>query len=98
MASSWILITSHFTEIASDGTGISLHGGMGIGCYLGRLPQCYSSCGVLTMTTPACGYGSLKFSHFPNRREKGNERVGGPKPDNGALFQKLFFLDLGAGR
>lgn len=95
VASSWILITSHFKEIASDGTGISLHGGMGIGCYLGRLPLCCSICGVLPMTTPAWGYDSLKFGHFPNRRVKGNERVGGPKPDNGALFQRLF-LELGA--
>ena len=37
----------------------------------------------------------MKFGHFPNRREKRNERVGGPKPDNGALFQRLFFGSSG---
>lgn len=60
--------------------GISPHVGMGIGCHLGRLLLCCSSCGVLTMMTPAYGNNSLKFA---NRWEKGNERVGGPKPDNG---------------
>lgn len=71
VASSWILITSHFTVIASDGTGISSHRGMGIGCYLGILPLCCCSCGVIPMSTLARGYDSLKFGHFPTDGGRG---------------------------
>lgn len=60
-----------------------------------RLLLCCSCCGALTMTTTAQGYISLKFCHLPSRREEGNERVGGPKPDNDTILQRLF-RSLGA--
>lgn len=50
-----------------------------------------SSCRDLNHDDSAQGYDSLKFGHFPNRYKKGNERVGGPKPDNANLFQRRFW-------
>lgn len=89
VASSWILITSHFTVIASDGTGISSH--RGIGCYLGILPLCCCSCGVTPVSTLARGYDSLKFGHFPTDGGKG----GWPKNLIMAPCSRGFFRSLG---
>lgn len=90
VASSWILITSHFTVIASDVTGISSH--RGIGCYLGILPLCCCSCGVTPVSTLARGYDSLKFGHFPTDGGKG----GWPKNLIMAPCSRGFFQELGA--
>lgn len=57
----------------------------GLAAVLGDCSCLCSSCGFLSMMTSASGYKN-KFGHFPIRREKGNERASGIKPDNGALF------------
>lgn len=60
----------------------------GLGDVLGDCCCLCSSCRFLPMMASALGYNNLKFGHFPIRQQKGNERVGGIKPDNGARFQR----------
>ncbi len=96
VASSWILITSHFAVIASDGAGISSCSGMGIGCYLGRLPLCCSSFRGFTHDNSNLRCWQLEIWSFSKQMGKGEMEGWGAQDLIIVSDSCGFFLELQA--